>query len=73
MLAAIGLTPVVSSGLSSPVFVGHAGDGSNRLFIEEQSGAIKVLQPGASVPSVFLNISSKITFSGERGLLGLAF
>ncbi|MEO8133369.1 MAG: PQQ-dependent sugar dehydrogenase [Betaproteobacteria bacterium] len=73
LLAAIGLTPVVSSGLSSPVFVDNAGDGSNRLFIVEQSGAIKVLQPGASVPTVFLNISSKITFSGERGLLGLAF
>ena len=33
-LAAIQLTPVVSSGLSSPIFVGHAGDGSNRLFID---------------------------------------
>ena len=28
LLAAIQLTPVVSSGLSSPIFVGHAGDGT---------------------------------------------
>jgi hypothetical protein len=36
--AALQLTPVVS-GLSSPLFVGHAGDGSNRLFIVERGGA----------------------------------
>ena len=43
-LAQIELVPVVS-GLSSPVFVGHAGDNLNRLFIVEQAGIIKVLQP----------------------------
>ena len=73
LLAAIGLVPVVSSGLSSPVFAGHAGDGSSRLFIEEQVGIIKVLQPGNSTPSIFLDIRSKVLFGGERGLLGLAF
>jgi hypothetical protein len=56
VLAAIQLTEVVS-GLSSPLFVGHAGDGSQRLFIEEQAGIIKVLQPGSTVPTVFLDIS----------------
>ncbi|MBK9607175.1 MAG: PQQ-dependent sugar dehydrogenase [Betaproteobacteria bacterium] len=71
--AATALVPVVPSGLSSPVFAGHAGDGSNRLFIVEQRGVIKVLQPGASAPSVFLDIRSRVAFSGERGLLGLAF
>ncbi len=59
LLAAIQLTPVVSSGLSSPIFVGHAGDGTNRLFIEEQGGVIRVLQPGASLPTVFLDIHTK--------------
>ena len=71
-LAQIQLTPVVS-GLSSPVFVGNAGDNLNRLFIVEQAGIIKVLQPGSSTPSVFLDIRAKIAFGGERGLLGLAF
>ena len=51
LLAAIQLTPVVS-GLSSPLFVTHAGDGSNRLFIVERGGVIKVLQPGGSAPTV---------------------
>ena len=73
LLAAIQLVPVVSSGLSSPLFVGHAGDGSNRLFIVERAGIIKVLQPGASSPTVFLDIRSRIVAGGEQGLLGLAF
>ena len=68
----IQLSPVVS-GLSSPVFVGNADDNLNRLFIVEQGGIIKVLQPGASTPTVFLNITSKMLSGGERGLLGLAF
>jgi len=66
------LVPVVS-GLSSPVFVGHAGDGSNRLFIVEQAGVIKVLQPGETEPDTFLDIRTRILAGGERGLLGLAF
>jgi len=70
--AQVQLTPVVS-GLSSPVFVGNAGDNLNRLFIVEQPGVIKVLQPGATTPTVFLDIQAKVLFSGERGLLGLAF
>jgi glucose/arabinose dehydrogenase len=74
LLAAIQLVPVVPSGLSGPLFIGHAGDGTNRLFIVERPGVIKVLQPGASTPTVFLDIRSRITSSGgEQGLLGLAF
>src|SRR5262245_47196880 len=68
----IQLQPVVS-GLSSPVFVCNAHDGSNRLFIVEQPGVIKVLQPGSSTPTVFLDISSAVLSGGEQGLLGLAF
>jgi uncharacterized protein (TIGR03437 family) len=61
------------SGLSSPVYVTSARDGSNRLFIVEQPGRIKVLQPGATTPTIFLNIAPKVSSGGERGLLGLAF
>jgi glucose/arabinose dehydrogenase len=72
-VGAIQLEPVVSTGLTSPLFVTHAGDGSNRLFIVEQGGTIRVLQSGASTPTLFLNITSKVLSGGERGLLGLAF
>jgi hypothetical protein len=61
------------SGLSSPVFVTHAGDGSNRLFIVELGGKIKVRRPGEFNPTDFLDIGSRIVAGGERGLLGLAF
>ena len=51
----------------------NAHDGSNRLFIVEQPGRIKVLQPGGTIPTVFLNITGKVLSGGEQGLLGLAF
>ena len=72
-LAAVQLSPVVSSGLSSPTFVTNAGDGSNRLFILEQGGTIRVLQPGSSTTTLFLDIHTKVVAGGEQGLLGLAF
>lgn len=72
MAQQIQLSPVVS-GLANPVFVGNAADNLNRLFIVEQAGRIKVLQPGDSTPTVFLDITGKIVSGGEQGLLGLAF
>jgi hypothetical protein len=72
-LARIALQPLITKGLSSPLYVTNAHDGINRLFIVEQPGRIRVLQPGATAPSVFLDITSKVLFGGERGLLGLAF
>jgi glucose/arabinose dehydrogenase len=69
---AVQLAPVLS-GLSSPVYVGHSRDGTARLFIVEQGGRIRVLQPGATVPTVFLDITTRVLSGGERGLLGLAF
>ncbi len=68
----IALEPVIS-GLSSPVFLTNAKDGTNRRFIVEQAGVIRVMQPGAPVTTVFLDITSRVLFGGERGLLGLAF
>lgn len=65
----------VLTGQSSPVYITTARDGSNRLFIVEQAGRIKILPPGATapLPTLFLNIVSKVSSGGERGLLGLAF
>src|SRR5215471_5422921 len=63
----------IITGLSNPVYVTSAHDGSNRLFILEQAGRIRVVQPGASTSTVFLDIVSRVLSGGERGLLGLAF
>lgn len=67
------LTPVVTSGLESPVFLTHAGDRSGRLFVVEQPGRIRVLEQGALLPIPFLDITDRVLSGGERGLLGLAF
>jgi glucose/arabinose dehydrogenase len=65
------------SGLSRPVLIRSANDGTRRLFIVQQGGIIKVLAPGSNVPLDFINLSSKITIpvsaGDERGLLGLTF
>jgi len=62
------------TGLSNPILIRNAKDGSKRLFIVQQSGLIKVLQPGSTVPATFINLTSKILFAGdERGLLGMTF
>ena len=68
----IRLQPYVS-GLSSPLFLTNAKDGTKRNFILQQGGIIKVVQPGSTTPTDFMNISSKLISGGERGLLGLAF
>lgn len=73
--------PVLPSGLSfqtlfsadSPTTVRHAGDGSNRLFIAEQDGTIKIYDGNNLLATNFLDISSKVRCCGERGLLGLDF
>jgi len=72
--AALQLEPVLS-GLSSPLYVTNAHDGTNRLFVLEQPGRILVLQSGAAAATVFLDITMKVLFGagGEQGLLGLAF
>jgi glucose/arabinose dehydrogenase len=73
----IGATPItldhIVSGLSSPTQVTNAGDGTNRLFVVEQRGTVRVVQGGALLPGSFMDIRSKVEFGGERGLLGLAF
>lgn len=60
---------------SSPVEMMHAGDGSNRLFVVEQRGLVKVFRnmPGVSTAETFLDISGRVTSGGETGLLGIAF
>ena len=70
--AQIQLVPV-ASGLASPLFVTGAHDGTQRLFIVEQAGVIRVMPVGGSGMATFLDIRSKIRSGGEQGLLGLAF
>ncbi|HWS88690.1 MAG TPA: PQQ-dependent sugar dehydrogenase, partial [Pyrinomonadaceae bacterium] len=60
-------------GLSSPVGIVNAADGTGRLFVVEQGGRVRVVKNGALLPTPFLDIATRISTGGERGLLGLAF
>jgi glucose/arabinose dehydrogenase len=63
----------VATGLAQPLFAGAPPGDSGRLFIAEQTGAIKILDLGTGqvLAAPFLNVA--VNSSGERGLLGLAF
>ncbi len=60
---------------SQPVGLYNAGDGTNRIFVVEQSGVIRVFQNSAEAAqsTVFLDITDRVLFGGEQGLLGMAF
>jgi glucose/arabinose dehydrogenase len=60
---------------SQPVGIYSADHGGNRLFVVEQAGIIRVFQNSANTAAltVFLDITDRVLFSGEQGLLGLAF
>lgn len=64
----------IATGLTKPLFVTHAGDGSRRLFILEQPGTIRIIADGVLLEQPFLDIREQVTDAGnEQGLLGLAF
>ncbi|HVF35689.1 MAG TPA: PQQ-dependent sugar dehydrogenase, partial [Candidatus Saccharimonadia bacterium] len=78
----------VAGGLSVPLGIANAGDGSNRLFVIQQGGVARVARGEALLPTPYFTISAAtqcretpggapqpygFTSGGERGLLGLAF
>ncbi len=62
-----------SDGLSRPVHIANAGDNSERLFVVEQAGRIRIIKDGALWNTPFLDIASRVSCCGERGLLSVAF
>jgi glucose/arabinose dehydrogenase len=69
----LALEPVVED-LESPLFVTHAGDGSQRLFVVEKAGRIRIVTDGALLETPFLDLTDRVNSNAnEQGLLGLAF
>jgi glucose/arabinose dehydrogenase len=66
---------LVTGNVTNPVFVTHAGDDSGRLFIVEQNGRIKIfdLTNTNLLSTPYLDITNLTLFSGEQGLLSVAF
>ena len=62
-----------ATGFTEPVEITHPNN-DERLFIVEQGGKIKIVNPNGTVNATpFLNLLTLISTGGERGLLGLAF
>ena len=60
-------------GLSEPVHVTAPRSEPGRLYVVEQGGVIRVVDRGKLRATPFLDIRSKVTNSGEQGLLSVAF
>jgi glucose/arabinose dehydrogenase len=73
---ALGLA-LVADGLTSPVALASAPDGSGRLFVADQIGLIRVIDAGGLRAEPFLDLRPRMVTLmpnfDERGLLGLAF
>src|ERR1051325_6017626 len=62
---------------SAPVAMLQAPNDTSRWFVVEQGGVVRVFPNvpavAASAVTDFVDISGQVTFSGEAGLLGMAF
>lgn len=76
---------LIADGLAAPNLLTHAGDNSDRQFIVDQAGQVRLIKNGVLVNKPFLDVSNRLVELGffgtkdpftdfdERGLLGLAF
>jgi len=63
---------LIVAGLVRPVDL--QPDGSDRLFVIEKAGRIRIIENGGLIETPFLNIEDRVNdSSNEMGLLGLAF
>ncbi|PJZ75656.1 PQQ-dependent sugar dehydrogenase [Leptospira neocaledonica] len=67
----------IASGFDAPLFLVSPSGDTSRIFVLEQGGKVRLIKDGILLSSPFLDLGSAgldiISFSGERGLLGLAF
>ena len=64
----------VGTGFIQPLYLAAVPDGSGRVFVVEQFGRIRILDPatGAIAATPFLDLTGQLSTDGERGLLGFA-
>jgi glucose/arabinose dehydrogenase len=66
------LVPILSDGLSQPLFLTNAGD--DRLFVVERQGTVRLVQDGLLRNEPYLDIRDRVrSLSTEQGLLSVAF
>ena len=64
---------LVADGFESPVLLTAPDGDTERLFVVEQTGRIKIIRKGEVLATPFLDLSFDITVGEETGLFGFAF
>ncbi len=64
---------VVAVGLVAPVLVTAPPGDSNRVFIVERNGRVRIVRDDTLQSRPFLNLMGDVRFADEQGLLALAF
>jgi glucose/arabinose dehydrogenase len=71
---ATGQLQLIQAGFNQPVAAAGSPDGTNRLFVAEKAGRIRLSLNGQVSSTPFLDIASRVRSTGaEEGLLGMAF
>ncbi|MFQ5740021.1 MAG: PQQ-dependent sugar dehydrogenase [Acidobacteriota bacterium] len=63
----------IADNLERPVAIENAGDGSDRLFVVEVYGRIRIIRDDKLDLDPFLDITDRVVIEGEGGMVGLAF
>src|SRR5439155_26811450 len=66
-------TDSAANPVSQPIFVTAPPGDTSRLFIVERQGIIRVAVGGVVQDAAFLDIHTRVTETGEAGLLSMAF
>ncbi|MCU0514310.1 MAG: PQQ-dependent sugar dehydrogenase [Anaerolineae bacterium] len=72
----LSLQTIVEGDLARPNYIVSAADGTNRLFLVQQVGIIRVIENGELLETPFLDVTAlvpELTDYSEQGLIGLAF
>ena len=63
----------VGTSFNFPILVTGPPGESDRIFVVEKRGTIRIVQGGATLTTPFVDLSSKVSTGSEQGLLGMAF
>ena len=63
---------LVVEGLTAPVFL-TAPPGDDRQFVVERNGRIRIIEADTLRTTPFLDLRSRVNFTGERGMLSMTF
>jgi len=69
-------TQLITNAVTNPTFMTTARDGTDRLFVLQRRGQIRIIENGVLLATPFLDLDPlipDISGSDERGLLGLVF